>query len=64
MYINRKDMVTVLRQGATKKSIRGILEKLAKDLKPKGIDAYKYCGKIKLKKDALTLQRELRNEWE
>ena len=57
-------MVTVLKQGATKKSIRSILEKLAKELKPKGIDVYKYCGKISLKKDALIIQRELRNEWE
>lgn len=56
-------MVTVLRQGATTKSIKNILEKLAKELKPKGVDAYKYCGEINLKKDALTLQRELRNEW-
>ena len=57
-------MVTTLRQGATKKSIRSLLENLAKELKPKGVDAYKYVGKISLKKDALNIQRELRNEWE
>lgn len=57
-------MVTSLRQGTTKKSIRSILEKLAKDLQPKGLDAYKYCGKIKLKEDALILQRKLRDEWQ
>ncbi|WP_165605769.1 hypothetical protein [Flavivirga aquatica] len=57
-------MVTTLRQGATKKSIRSILENLAKELKPKGVDVYKYVGKISLKKDALNIQRELRNEWE
>ncbi len=57
-------MVTVLRQGATKKSIRSILEKLTKEIKPIGVDVYKYCGKIRLKKDALKIQRELRNEWE
>jgi len=57
-------MVTVLRQGDTKKSIRSILEKLAKEIKPIGVDVYKYCGKISLKKDALKIQRELRNEWE
>jgi hypothetical protein len=57
-------MVMVLRQGATKKSIRTILENLAKELKPKGVDVYKYVGKISLKKDALNIQRELRNEWE
>ena len=56
-------MVTVLRQGATKKSIRTILENVAKDLTQKGVDVYKYVGKISLKKDALNIQRELRNEW-
>lgn len=57
-------MVTVLRQGATKKSIKRILEELVKEIKPIGVDVYKYCGKISLKKDALKIQRELRNEWE
>jgi len=27
------------------------------------VDVYKYVGKISLKKDALNIQRELRNEW-
>ena len=57
-------MVMVLRQGATKKSIRTILENLDKELKPKGVDVYKYVGKISLKKEALNIQKELRNEWE
>ena len=57
-------MVTTLRYGATKKSIKNIFELLAKELKPKGVDAYKYVGKISLKKDALNIQREFRNEWE
>lgn len=57
-------MVMTLRYGATKKSIRRIFENLTKELKPKGVDVYKYVGKISLKKDALNIQRELRNEWE
>lgn len=57
-------MVTVLKPGATKKSIQDILEKLAKEFKSNGVDVYKYCGKINLKKDALQIQKELRNEWE
>lgn len=57
-------MVMTIKQGATKKSIRSLLENLAKELKPKGVDVYKYVGKINLKKDALNLQKELRNEWE
>ena len=56
-------MVTTLKKGATKNNIKSILEKLAKESKPKGINAYKYCGKITLKEDALILQKELRNEW-
>ena len=56
-------MVMILKQGATKKSIKIILDNLAKELKPKGIDVYKYCGKINIKKDALKIQKELRNEW-
>ncbi len=57
-------MVTTLRHGATKNKIRNIFELLAKEIKPKGVDVYKYVGKISLKKDALNIQRELRNEWE
>jgi len=56
-------MVTVLKQGATKERIKNILEKVKKASNSKGIDAYKYLGKIKLKKDALTIQKELRDEW-
>lgn len=57
-------MVTTLKQGASKKNIRDILDKLAKELKSKGVNVHKYCGKIQLKKDALTIQKELRDEWE
>jgi short-subunit dehydrogenase len=57
-------MVTTLKQGATKKNIQSILENLARELKPKGVDVYKYVGKISLSKDALAIQKALRNEWE
>jgi len=56
-------MVMTLKQGASKKRIRIILEDLAKKHNLKGIDVYKYCGKINLKKDALAIQKELRDEW-
>ena len=56
-------MVMILKQGATKKRIRILLENLSKGLKPKGVDVYKYCGKISLKKDALDIQKALRDEW-
>ena len=57
-------MVTTLKQGATKKNIKTILKKLKKELKPKGVDVYKYLGEISLQKDALDIQKELRNEWQ
>ncbi|WP_242204443.1 hypothetical protein [Aestuariivivens insulae] len=53
-----------IKQGATKKSIKDILKNLGKELKPKGVDVYKYVGKINLKKDAVNIQKELRNDWE
>jgi len=56
-------MVMTLKQGATKKRIQIILEDLAKELNLKGVDVYKYCGKISLKKDALDIQKRLRDEW-
>lgn len=57
-------MVMTIKQGASKNSIRRILENLEKEFKPKGVEVYKYVGKINLKKDALNIQRELRGEWE
>lgn len=57
-------MVITIRRGASRKSILNKLETIAKEIKPKGIDTHKYLGKISLKKDALTIQKELRNEWE
>ena len=30
----------------------------------KQIDAYKYCGTITIDKDALQIQKEMRDEWE
>ena len=57
-------MVTVLKQGTTKENIRILLKKISKKQKSKGIKAHKYCGRIKLKEDALEIQKKLRNEWE
>ena len=57
-------MVLIIKQGESKKSIRNRLLLLSKNQKPKGINIYKSVGKIKLKKDPLEIQKELRNEWE
>jgi len=54
-------MVLVLKKGASKREIE-ILEKKLKN--KNGIDVMKYCGKIKLKEDALVIQKRLRDEWQ
>jgi hypothetical protein len=54
-------MVLVLKKGASKKQIDNIIRKLKAS---KGVDVSKYCGTIKLKTDALTIQKKLRNEWQ
>lgn len=56
-------MVTVLKSGTKKREIASLLEKVS-SRKPKGIDAYKYCGTVKFKEDGLALQKRLRDEWE
>ena len=56
-------MVLTVKQGASKKSIRMTLVDLTRELKPKGVDVYKYLGKITLKEDAVKIQKMLRDEW-
>ncbi len=56
-------MVTILRKGATKKSITTMLTKLTKQTKPKGVNAFHFVGKINLNEDALSIQKSLRDEW-
>lgn len=56
-------MVTILRKGATKKSIRAMLTKLTKQTKPRGVDVFHFVGKINLNEDALSIQKSLRDEW-
>ena len=54
-------MVTVIKKGSDKNNIR---KALASIVVQSGIDAYKYCGKVKLKADPLIIQKNLRDEWE
>ena len=53
-------MVLVLKKGASKREIQTIEKKLST---PKGVDTIKYCGKIKLAEDPLSIQKTIRNEW-
>jgi len=57
-------MVTIIKQGSTEAIINELLVKLFEKKKTKGIDAKKYCGILKLKEDALTIQKQMRDEWE
>ena len=56
-------MVLTLKRGASKKDIDKINKKLENIPSGKKLNAKKYCGTIKLKRDPLTIQKELRNEW-
>jgi hypothetical protein len=57
-------MVTILKQGSTKKNIQLLLKKLDERPNVRGLDAYKYCGRIDLIEDALVIQKRMRDEWE
>ncbi len=61
--IKIKAMVTLLKRGATKKNIKKVLDGMSKEREMVGVDTYKYCGKISLNRDALIIQKELRDEW-
>ena len=53
-------MVLVLKKGASKKELQIIEKKLST---AKGVNTLKYCGKIKLAEDSLSIQKAIRNEW-
>ena len=58
-------MVMTLKKGTGKNDIDDILRKLSgENRKSKGIDAYKYCGVIKLKESIKDIQKRLRSEWD
>ena len=54
-------MVTVIKKKLNKQDIS---KKFNKAITQKGVDTHKYCGVIKLTKDPLIIQKELRDEWE
>ena len=57
-------MVVVIKKGPSKKAKQDAWKQLAERAKPKGIDAYKYCGTASLKEDPLAIQKKWRDEWE
>lgn len=56
-------MALVLNKDSKKTDLDAFLKKAAEKKPKKGFDAGKYCGKIKLKKHPLKIQKELRDEW-
>ena len=56
-------MVLVIKKGAGKKELEALDKKL-KASSTKGFDAQKFNGALKIKGDALVIQKKLRNEWD
>ena len=57
-------MTIVLNKKIEKKEFQKIIESITSSKDSKKVNTMKYCGVIKLKKDALAIQKEMRNEWE
>ena len=57
-------MTVVLNKKIEKKEFIAILDSITSKKESKIVNTMKYCGVIKLKKDALAIQKEMRNEWE
>ncbi len=57
-------MVTIIRKDSSEKELKEAMQKLSERQKEKGVDTFKYCGIIRLKKDPLLIQKKMRNEWQ
>jgi hypothetical protein len=57
-------MTVIIKKNIDKKEFEKILISFKKNKKIKGVDTSKHCGSINLAKDPLTIQKEMRNEWE
>ena len=56
-------MVTVIKKGAARQTIKSLLKQGARKKTRKKIDLEKYCGTIKLTEDPLLLQKKWRDDW-
>lgn len=54
-------MTYIVSKNTSKKEFQKLLNK--KSNKRKLVNLDKYCGIVKLEKDALAIQKKLRNEW-
>ncbi len=56
-------MEVVIKSGMDKSEIEKMLKKLQDSPKKKTFNPFKYLGKINWKKDALVIQKKMRDEW-
>lgn len=56
-------MVLVIKKGAGKKEIEAVEKKLS-GKSHSGFNAKRYNGVLKIKGDAMQIQKQMRNEWE
>jgi hypothetical protein len=56
-------MTVIITKDTPKVEFNKILKSFQENKKSKGVDTSKYCGVIKLAKDPLNIQKELRDEW-
>jgi hypothetical protein len=56
-------MTVVVNKKIEKKEFQKILASMMSKNDSKEVNTLKHCGVIKLKKDALAIQKEMRDEW-
>ena len=56
-------MTVIIKRNVDKKEFEKILISFKENRKSKGVDTSKHCGTIKLSKDPLIIQKEMRDEW-
>lgn len=57
-------MTIIINKNTSKKEFEKLLSSINKKKIDKGVDISKHCGVLKLKKDPLQIQKEMRNDWE
>jgi hypothetical protein len=56
-------MTIIIDKNTTKKEFVKLLASISKTKKTIGVDLSKHCGVLKLKKDPLQIQKEMRDDW-
>jgi len=57
-------MVMTIKRGSTKDKIENLIKLLTSTKEDTGINAYQYCGILKLKESPNEIQKRLRDEWD